>query len=74
MFSIVYYSMNWVLIIIWFEMVRNSKNVYSEKVVARYDPHSNPEGGGGHHPNGTLKSWQLQQRVSFVKISASFSE
>ena len=35
--------------------------MYGEKVVARYDPHRNPEwggeGGGVISPNGILKSW-----------------
>ena len=42
--------------------------MYAEKVVARYDPHSNPTGGGGHQPNSTLKSWQVWVGLDLMRI------
>ena len=39
----------------WLKIVQ----MYGEKVVTRYDPTEILSGGGGHQPQGILKSWQL---------------
>ena len=38
----------------WLKIIQ----INAENVVTRYDPHSNPE-GGGNDPHSTLKSWQV---------------